>query len=204
MAGSRSSSSHSRDPMALPIYIVIRSRDIRNAEGFRQSRIARRSVLRRPRASRDSHPRQSGRRGWPVSRPVRADPEFRRTGGDRRAVPVGLYAGAEHGAERAHLRDAARDPGLSCRPFDRPARPDLCRARSLRTGARGLSVGGAELDSPPRRIDLAPAGVARPRTRGDLSFVPVGLVGWAKAPLGAVPTMIPGYARTVGTAQARL
>src|SRR5260370_22511346 len=86
-------------------------------------------------------------------------------------MPVGLHAGAEHGAEQPHLRDAPRDPGLSRRALGRPAGADVCRAASLRTRARDLSRRGARLDSPPRRAELAPAAAARARTRRDLSLL---------------------------------
>src|SRR5260370_3179330 len=80
-------------------------------------------------------------------------------------MPVGLHAGAEHGAEQPHLRDAPRDPGLSRRALGRPAGADVCRAASLRTRARDLSRRGARLDCPPRRAELAPCGAGRARTR---------------------------------------
>ena len=62
------------------------------------------ALLVRPRpagAGRDPHPRQPRRTGRPVPRSVRAGARLRRTRRDRRAMPVGLHAGAEHGAERA-------------------------------------------------------------------------------------------------------
>src|ERR1700722_3178007 len=163
-----------------------------DANGVRESHSSRSGVVRADPAAdagRGPHPRKSGRRGRSVPRSVRAHARLRRTGRHRRAVPVGLHAGAEHGAGEPHLRDAARDPGISCRAINRPTRADVCRAGSVRTRARSLSFRGAGLDPPSRRIDLAPVAVARARTGGDLSLVPVGAtVGWAKAPLGAVPT----------------
>ena len=71
----------------------------------------------------------------------------------------------EHGAERAHLRHAPGGAGISRRPLGRPARAVLFRAGSHRIRAAGLSRRGAGLDSPPRRIDLAPAAIARARAR---------------------------------------
>jgi hypothetical protein len=59
------------------------------------------------------------------------------------------------------------------RAIDRPAGADVCRTGSVRTRAAGLSCPGARLDSPPRRIEFAPATAARARTRGDLSVLPM-------------------------------
>src|SRR5207302_3485999 len=83
------------------------------------------------------------------------------------------HAGVEHGAERPYLRDSPRDPGISRGALGRPARPDICRAGSIRTCAGGLSLRSAALDTPPRRTDVAAVAAARARTRGDLSLVPL-------------------------------
>src|ERR1700719_548617 len=88
-------------------------------------------------------------------------------------MPVGLHAGAEPGAERPHLRDATRDTRLPRRAVDGSARPDVCRARSIRACSRSLSIRGARLDTPPRRFDIAPVAAARARTRGNLSLLPM-------------------------------
>jgi hypothetical protein len=57
--------------------------------------------------------------------------------------------------------------------IDGPARPIICRAGSLRACAGGLSRRGAGLDQAPRRIVVAAVVIARPRTRRDLSVVPL-------------------------------
>src|SRR5436190_24342102 len=88
-------------------------------------------------------------------------------------MPVGLHAGAEHVADRPHLRDETRDTRISRRAVDRFARPYLCRAGSVRTCSRSLPIRGARLDSQPRRLDIAPAAVARARTRGNLFLLPM-------------------------------
>src|SRR5882672_6360265 len=88
-------------------------------------------------------------------------------------MPVGLHAGAEHGAGRSHLRDAQGDTGISRGAVGGRARPDVRRAGSIRTCAGGLSGRSPGLDSPPRRLELTPAAVARARAHGDLSGLPV-------------------------------
>jgi len=110
-------------------------------------------------ACRGSHPRQPGRSGRSVPRSVRARAGLRRTRRHRRALPVGLHAGAEHGARRSHLRDPQGDTGISRGAIGRRARPDVRRAGSIRTCAGGLSGRSPGLDSPPRRLELAPAAV---------------------------------------------
>jgi hypothetical protein len=123
---------------------------------------------------RASHPRQPGRTGRTVPRSVRARARLRRTRRDRRALPVGLHAGAEHGAGQPHLRHPPRDIGIPRRAVDGPPRPAIFRAGSNRTGAGGLSVAGAGLDSPPWRVDVAAAVAARTRAGVNLSVVQVG------------------------------
>ena len=120
-------------------------------------------------AGRDSHPREPRRRGRSIPGPVRSRARLRRAGRDRRAMPVGLHAGADDGAGGAHLRDAPRGARISRRPLDRWTRPDLCRAGSLARRAGKLPGAGTGLDQPPRRIDVADVAPARARTRGDLS-----------------------------------
>src|SRR6266404_8553370 len=147
-----------------------------DANGCPENNFSRSGVVRfhfAARPGRDSDPRQSGRTGRPVPRSVRARTRLGRTRRDRRTMPVGLHAGAEHGAERPHLRDASRDPRIPRRAVDRSARPDLCRAASIRTCSRSLSIRGARLDPPPRRLDIAPVAAARAGTRGDLSVLPM-------------------------------
>src|SRR6266481_5128319 len=46
-------------------------------------------------------------------------------------------------------------------------------AASVRTCSRSLPIRGARLDSPPRRLDIAPIAAARARTCGDLSLLPM-------------------------------
>src|SRR6266404_516941 len=143
-----------------------------DANGCPENNFSRSAVVRfhfAARPGRDSDPRQSGRTGRPVPRSVRARTRLGRTRRDRRTMPVGLHAGAEHGAERPHLRDASRHPRIPRRAVDRSARPNLCRAASVRTRSRSLPIRGARLDPPPRRPDIAPVAAARARTCGDLS-----------------------------------
>ena len=77
-------------------------------------------------------------------------------------------------AGRAHLRDAPRGARLPRRALDRPARPDLCRAGSLASGAR------RPIRAPVRGWISRHGGLTSrllllrgPRTGGDLSDVQV-------------------------------
>ena len=88
-------------------------------------------------------------------------------------MPIGLHAGAKHGTERAHLRDAPCSPWLPRGTIDRPARQDVRRAGSLPTRAGGLPNTGQDLDRAPRRLDVAAPAVARARPRDDVSVLPI-------------------------------
>ena len=158
---------------------------------IKASRCRRRAVRGDPaRAGRDSHSCEPRRTGRTVSRTVRTRAPIRRAGGDRRAVPVGLHAGADDDTGGADLRDPPRGAGISRRAVDRPPRPDVCGAGSLARGGGSLSGAGAGMDRPPRRIDVAAVAVARARTRRDLSAVQVGLRRVGKGALRAVPTIL--------------
>ena len=141
-----------------------------------------------PAPRRSAHSRQPRRTGRAVSGPVRPRARIRRTRRDRRAVPVGLHAGAEHGAERAHLRDASRSARLSRRALDRPARADVCRTGSLaRRCSRPIlppCAAGSAAAADYRRGYCCCAGANSPRSircAGD------GVVGWAKARFAPCP-----------------
>src|SRR5260370_28517716 len=79
----------------------------------------------------------------------------------------------EYVSERPHLRAALRVPRIPRRAVDLSAWSDLCRAAIIRTCSLSLSIRGARLDPPPRRLDIAPVAAARAGTRGDLSLLPM-------------------------------
>jgi hypothetical protein len=99
--------------------------DWKHADIFRRNLRGRDDVVRAclaGGASRSPDFGKPGRTGRPVSRPVRKGSRFRRTRRHRWPLSFRLYAGAEHGAARAHLRGfhAARSKDRRGRMYAEP------------------------------------------------------------------------------------
>ena len=103
----------------------------------------------------------------------RGGPPIWRAGNHRRALPIGLHAGAEHDPAGPYLCHAAGRPRLPCCALDRSAGQAICGARRDAHRHRGLSGRSARLDQAQRRPDAKTNLAARAPACGALSALPV-------------------------------